>query len=105
MSEENNVDTRPQDVKDMQQALEDIHGYRNAVLAGSFPGRNSGDVTKLLGFLNETFKQIEAQFRATPYIQDLIAKAQAEQAAAEASAQSPEAKVEAPVENVNAVIT
>ena len=78
---ENNEDTRPQEVKDLQKALEDIHSYKNVVALGTFPGRNSVEVSKLLAFLNETFKQVEAKFMAHPFIQDMIAKARAEQEA------------------------
>jgi lipid A disaccharide synthetase len=81
MSEENNQDARPQDVKDLQKAIEDIHAYKNVVALGVFPGRNASEVSRLSAFLSETYKQLEAKFMEHPYIQDLIAKAKADQAA------------------------
>lgn len=80
MSEESNQDARPQEVKDLQKAIEDVHSYKNVVALGVFPGRNANEVSRLSSFLNETYKQLEAKFMEHPYIQDLIAKSKAEQA-------------------------
>lgn len=74
---DNPLPEKPQDVLDLENALKDLHFYKVAVGAATFPGAQLKSGSKLLEFLEKTFKQLEDQYKEHPYIQDLISKSKA----------------------------
>jgi hypothetical protein len=71
--------SKPQDLIEIENAVMDLNAYNAAVKAGTFPGAHAQAVAGLLKFLKDTFQQLEAQYRAHPYAQELMKKAEEEQ--------------------------
>lgn len=63
---------KPKDVSDLETALIDLNSYRTAVVASTIPGAQVKAANKLLGFIEETYKQLEEKYREHPYVKDLI---------------------------------
>jgi argonaute-like protein implicated in RNA metabolism and viral defense len=63
---------KPKEVVDLETALMDLNSYRTAVVASTIPGAQIKAANKLLGFIEETFKQLEEKYREHPYVKDLI---------------------------------
>lgn len=59
---------KPQEVLDLEKALMDINSYRAAVGASTFPGSQAKNINNLLGFLEQTFKQLMSQYQDHPFM-------------------------------------
>ena len=73
-SQESSIPEVPQEVKELQQALSDLAGYRNVVTLGMFPGAKSDDLKKLRDFLKTTYEQVLNQFNEHPYVIEIKAR-------------------------------
>ena len=95
MSENSNhSSSKPQELIELENAVMDLNAYNAAVKAGTFPGVHAQAVAGLLKFLKETFQQLEAQYRAHPYAQELMKKAEQEQQEAQAKKDAEEAELQ-----------
>jgi hypothetical protein len=65
---------KPKEVLELEQALRDVNSYSMAVGAGTYPGAQVKAINGLMGFLKETFAQLEQKYINHPHIQELMAQ-------------------------------
>ncbi len=75
MSENVNENARPQDLVDLEKALNEINNYKNTVAKCVFGGNQAKEVVSLTNFLTETFNQLLSKYQSHPYIVEVNAKA------------------------------
>jgi hypothetical protein len=75
---------KPSELLEIEKAVMDLNAYHNAVRTGTFAGNQAQAVVGLLGFLKQTFQQLEEQYRNHPFIQNEMEKARKQSEADEA---------------------
>lgn len=97
MSEETNTATaseKPEQVKELEQTLNDLNQYHRLVQASLFQGSQAKVAGKLLDFLSNVFQQVLGQHNAHPYVKGIQEAAQPEAAAQTPQEQAEEAAIE-----------
>ena len=77
---DNRLEEKPKDLLDLEKGIQEIHSYRNAVQAATFPGKEIISGASLLKFLNDSFKQLQDAHKIHPWIKKAVELAEAAKA-------------------------